>query len=427
MSQAPVRPAARVPGTSPAPGLKVPVPAGASPLDFPAPIPSRTPQLLQRLQLVIALALVIAGAMSAWVITDLRSDLATAPNLAQQYARLGQVQHDLSTAARLADASVILGEAAGDPKAKSAIDQVVAASGLLVEAAKERPQDAAALQEIGGDVLRYSLVISSALGTPRAQALPQLAAAQTQLGDLLTEIQQLQAQLSAEAGSRPWSQGTPAVTLVGLAMIAVVVWVSWVVARRTHRLLNLGLVAAGIALLALIGVAAGAQGTAASASDESRSTQFTRVVNTAAATRHLDAAQQVLSTAVLTQTWSADAEAAFTKESKAAAAASKTEDLPKLSDLNNAQDALAAQLTKGQWAPAATALLSDKSGALANEADAFREAGAQVSDEAVGVAAAAPTDARTTMIAQLVLAIALALIGAALGVLGLYQRLREYR
>ena len=411
----------------PPPTGSPPVPADTSSFDIAPPVPSRTPRLLQRLQVVVALAVLIAGAMSTWVIADLRGDLASAPNLAQQYARLGEVQHDLSAAARLAKVSVILGEAADGANAAAAIDQVVAASGLLVESAKERPQDAAALQAIGGDTLRYSLTLASAVGSPRTQALPRLAVAQKQLDALLGQLDDLQAQLAAEADARPWSQGTPAVWLVCLAMAAVVVWASWLVAQRSHRVVNLGLAAAVVALLSMIGITAAAQGAAVSASEASRSTQFARVVNTTAAVRHLDAAQQVLTTAVLTQTWDATAQANTTTEVKSATAAASKENLTGLSSFTNARDSLDTQMSKGEWKAATSALTDTAKKSLSGAAQAVRDNARSVSDGAVTIASAAPTSARATLVVQLVLVIVVALVGAALGVLGLYQRLTEYR
>ncbi len=427
MSQAPVRPTGPGPATPAVPSGGVPAPSGTSTLDFPTPVPSRTPQLLQRLQVVVALALLVAGMMSAWVIADLRADLAAAPNLAQQYARLGQVQHDLSAAARLAETSVILDENAGGENAKASIEQVVAASGLLVQAAKDRPQDAEALQAIGGGVLRYSLTLASALGASPGKAGPVLVNARDQLDALLGEIDQLQDRLATEAQTRPWSQNTAVVTLTALAMLVVLGWVSWVVARRSHRVLNPGVIAAAIALVVLIGITAAAQLTAESASDSSRSTQFSRVVNTTNAGRHLDAAQLILTTAVLTRTWNNATEADYTAAYKAARSAANAEGLSGLGSFNGAAQPLADHLSAGEWAQAQEALLATGRDSLSGAATTLRESATSVSDSAVAVAAAAPANARANLIAQLVFVIAIALVGAALGVLGLYQRLREYR
>ena len=400
---------------------------GANAPEFPPVVPSRTPQLLQRLQMLVALALLVAGAVSAWVISDLRNDLASAPNLAQQYARLGQVQHSLSNAARLTTESVIAGESAGGTRASGATKQLGTAAGLLVEAARDRPEDAEELSTLSQGVLTYSQTLAAIPGTPRASALAELSAADTQLDKLLSGIASLQDRLTTEAASRPWSQSTPWAALACLAMLAVVVWTSWLVARRSHRILNLGLAAAGAALLVLLGTTAAAQGLAASASDASRGAQFGHVVNTALAVTQLDAAQRILTTAVVTQHWDSTSAATYTKAFQAASEAAAPEDLPSLKSFDTAKGTLTDQLSGGDWKAAATTLLADNAKSLAGTAGAFLDDANAVSASAVTAAATGPQSARTGLVADLVIAIVLALAGAALGVLGLYQRLREYR
>jgi hypothetical protein len=417
-----------IPGTPAAlPGVAAPALPGTAAPEFPPVVPSRTPQLLQRLQVLIALALLVAGAVSVWVISDLRNDLASAPNLAQQYARLGQVQHSLTSAARLTAESVITGEAAGGRRASDATKQLGTAAGLLVEAARDRPQDADELSTLSQAVLTYSQTLAAIPGTPRATALPQLTAADVQLDKLLSGIASLQTRLTTEAASRPWSQSTPWATLACLAMLAVVVWAAWLVAQRSHRVLNLGLAAAGAALLVLLGTTAAAQGLAASASDASRGTQFGHVVNTTLAVTQLDAAQRVLTTAVVTQHWDSTSVAAYTKAFQAASRAAAPEDLPSLKSFDTAKNTLADQMTKGEWKAAATTLLADSNKSLAGTASTFLDDANNVLTSAVTDAATGPASARAGLVADLVVAIVLALAGAALGILGLYQRLREYR
>ncbi len=423
MSKAPVRPTPSSTTSAPsvASGAAL-ITSGTSTLGVPTPVPSRSPQLLRRLQVVVALALLIAGALSVWVVTDLRGDLASAPNLAEQYARLGQVQHSLSAAARLADQSVLLGESADGANATAAIDQVVHASGLLVEAAKERPQDADAVQAIGGNVLRFSMVLSSAVGAPRAQALPRLATAQTQLGDLLGQIDQLQPSWPPRrppsleparrrrigrrrhGGSGGLGPGSSLGAVTGAQPRA---------CRRRHRLVcrDRAHATARTSQQRLAG---------------SRSTITPRGQPTNAV-RHLDAAHQVLTTAVLTQAWNATTKNAYALEFTAASAAARVEGLPQPNDVDTAKEALATRMNQGNWKAATTNLLDTGSDGLSAAADAFRTSASTASDGAVADAAAAPTDARASLVAELVLIIAVALAGAALGVLGLFQRLREYR
>nr|WP_300150472.1 hypothetical protein [Propionicimonas sp.] len=400
---------------------------GVATAEFPPPVPSRTPQLLRRLQVVVALAVLIAGAVSVWVISDLRNDLAAAPNLAQQYARLGQVQHSLTRAADLAARSVVAGQNPQGSAAVAANKEVATANGLLIAAAKDRPQDADALTTLSRGLLDYSVNIHAAAGASRATALPLLADAADQLDHLTSQIDTLQKQLSTEAQARPWSQGSPAALLVALAVIAGIGWVSWVLAHRSHRVLNVGLVAAAVAVLVVLGMTTAAQGAASAASDTSRNVQFTHVVNATAAVTELDTAQHVLTTAVLTQAWTTSSGSAYSKAFDAASAAADRESLAGLKTFDQAKTSLATQMTKGDWTAASTSLLSGDAKGLNEAADAFRDRADAVVSSATATAADEPQSARSGLILQLVIAIVLAVAGAALGVIGIDRRLREYR
>jgi hypothetical protein len=392
--------------------------------DVPTPPPSRTPQLLRRLQALVVLVVLLAGAVCYWVVADLRTDLASAPNLAQQYARLSQVQHNVDAAAEAAARSVLLGESSDGANAKAAVAALATANGLLVEAAKDRPQDAEALRGLGNDLLTYSLSLGAAIGEPLAQAKPLLATANAQRDTVLNGIQSLQTGLTNEASARPWSQTTPWAVVACLAALAAVVWVSWTVARRSHRVLNLGLVGAGVALLLLIGVVTSAQGTAASASGSSRGTQFTKVVNLATAVRQVDAGQRVLSTAVLTQTWTDSASTAWSTAYKEADAAVNDSTL---SSVGTAGKALVGQLSKGDWKGATSAITSSGDTALATASARFVASAQQNAGKAVAAAATAPETGRATLVFGVGLAVVLSLAGAGLGAFGIARRLQEYR
>jgi hypothetical protein len=400
---------------------------GVTTAEFPPPIPSRTPQLLRRLQVAVALAVLIAGAVSVWVISDLRNDLAAAPNLAQQYARLGQVQHSLTRAADLAARSVVAGQNPEGKAAVAAVEEVATANALLIAAAKDRPQDADALAELSRSVLDYSVNIHAAAGASRTAALPLLAGASDQLDNLASQIGTLQKQLSTEAQARPWSQGSPAALLVALAVIAGIGWVSWVLAQRSHRVLNVGLVGAAVAVLLVLGMTTAAQGAASAASDTSRNVQFTHVVNATTAVTELDTAQRVLTTAVLNQTWTTSAGSAFTKAFDAAGAAADQESISGLKAVDSAKSSLVTQMTKGDWKAASAALLGDDSKSVAGAANAFRDRAEAVVGAATATAADEPQSARSGLVLQLVIAIILAVAGAVLGVIGIDRRLREYR
>ncbi|MGC3993196.1 MAG: hypothetical protein QM779_03555 [Propionicimonas sp.] len=394
--------------------------------EFPVPAPSRSPQLLRQLQALVALVVLLAGAVGAWVISDLRDDLASVPNLAQQYARLGQVQHALSAANDLAVRSVLLGESASGTHATAAATQVATANGLIVQAATDRPQDATALADLGEKVLRYSASLAAVAGTSDAAARTGLTASSSQLDDLLASIDNLQGELATEASSRPWSQTSPWAVIVIVVMLGVAGWASWLVARLSHRAVNPGLAGAVAALLLLLVTGVAAQSTAVAASVASRDTEFTHVVNATTAVRQVDTAQRVVTTAVLDQSWDADAQAGYTAAYKAATAAGEGEDLGTLSRFDKQRTAITDALAKGDPKTATSALLSDDSKAFLAAADDFRETADTTSGAAVQAAADEPAAARSELVFHLVATILLALAGAVAGVLGIARRLREY-
>lgn len=395
--------------------------------DVPTPAPSRSPQLLRRLQLVVALVLVLAGGLAAWMIQDLRADLATTPELAQQYARLGDVRHQLNTAATEAARGALLGEPATGTHSAAAGEAVATAAGLLVEAAQARPQDADLLSEAGQGVVRYGKALAAAAGNPRAKAVPLLAAADVQLDTVLDGIGTLQQRLGDEATVRPAGLNAVLAWLPGLALLAVVVWASWLVARLSHRVLNVGLVGSGIAVVVVLALALGAQSAAAQASEVARGTQFGHIVQVATAVDELDRAQRVLTTGVLRHEWTADSQTALDEATSAASDAATSEDLPSLKAFRTASTTIVGALRDGDWTTATATVTAGDEKSLAGATEGFLDSAAKKTAAAVQRAAAAPESAGTELAIQLVAAVAVALAGAFLGVLGLGRRLQEYR
>ncbi len=430
---APAAPTATVPGpagtaASPRPSATVVERATDRPGEPAAPAPSRTPRFLRRLQVLVALAAVLAGALATWVIVDLRADLATSAQAARQYATLGQVHHALNSAADHAARSVLADETAGGQRAKVAGEDLAAAAGLLVDAARAHPEDAQALNAISQQVSRYAQALAPALGGPdHARALSQLAAADTQLDKALEQIETMQAGLSDQAAARPLTQSWAIVVWPLVAGLAVVVWASWALARLSHRVVNLGVAGTALAIVLVATMALGAQASAADAFRVSRTEQFASVVNTAAAVDGLDRAQRVLTSAVLRQSWGSGPDGDYADALAGARKAAAAEALPSLSSYDAAKVALATQMTKRDWAGAAKSLNATSDTALDSLADEFRQAAGSRTSASLAEAEAAPRGAGNVMAAQLVFAILFALAGAALGALGIDRRLQEYR
>lgn len=392
------------------------------------PAPSSSPQLLRRLQVVAALALLVLGALSAWVITDLRSDLASAPGLADQYARLGQVQAALIDAGTTARQGVIAGNGSPSSQADTVGTQLGTASGLLVEAARARPQDAAALVDLSNQLVQYGHLLRAADARDDATAAKFLARADTRLDEqLLPALAELQAGLRTEAASRSWTQSEALVPVLAVAVLAGLVWISWIVARLSRRVLNVGLVAALGCTLVVMWVTLAGQQYAAEATERSRGTNFGDVAALTDSINQVSAAQRLQTTAVFQRRWPAtDAD-----QLKAALAAAK-EQAPSsagntLSQYQAASKALTTLMAKADWAGAEKTLAGTGEESLNSTAAEFVSSVDAARADVVTAASVEPSDARTGLTVQFWMVIAAALGGAALAGFGLQQRLREYR
>ncbi len=402
--------------------------ATAGPQEFVPPQPSRTPQLLRRLQAGAALALLLLGALSTWVISELRTDLATAPGVSAQYARLGEVQSRLLEANTLAAQGVIMGNGAMTDRAEAAGARLNEAAGLLVTAATARPQDTQALAAISGHLVSYGQLLRAADGRDAKVATGLLDRADTQLDDqLLPELAALQAGLTNEAAARSWTESEILVPWLAVLTVGFLGWISWFVAQRSRRVLNLGLIGAMVAALGIIWVTTAAQQAAAVASNESRGTEFSRVVGLTEATNQLGTAQRLQVHAVLVRSWSGPEANAVDAAVKAAGTTGLASADSILTDYTAARKKLAGLMSKGDWKGAAGPALANGAKDLAGIARSFDEAVSQARGNAVVAAASSPDQVRGNLMWQLGAAFLAALVGAALAVAGLEQRLQEYR
>lgn len=406
-------------------------PAGATagPLEFVPPRPSRTPQLLRRLQAGAALTLLLLGALSTWVITELRTDLTSAPGVSAQYARLGEVQSRLLAANTLAAEGVIKGNGSSIDRAEATGTRLNEAAKLLVAAATARPQDTEALATISGNLVSYGRLLQAADGRDAKTATVFLGRAGTLLDQqLLPELAALQKGLTAEAAARSWAESEFFVPLLAVTAAAFLGWVSWVVAQRSRRVLNPGLVGAIVAALIIGWVIVAAQQAGAAASTDSRQTQFSQVAGLTEAANQLGTAQRVQANAVLVRSWSdADAKVVAAAVKSAQNASDLAPSVPNLADYTRAQQKLADLMVKGDWTGAGGLVLASGKDDLDFIATRFDTAVSGARSEAVVAAASSPDGVRNALLWQLGAAVLAALVGAGLAVAGLEQRLREYR
>ena len=396
--------------------------------EFSPPPPSRTPQLLRQLQVVAALVLLVLGGVGTLLVTQLRTDLDSAPQVAAQSARLGEVQTRLVTAATLAAEGVL--KVPGDTAnpAADAVTKVGEASALLIEAATARPQDTKALAELSSEVSAYGAALRAADGRDTATSRDLLAKAGKQLDtQILPDLTALQTSLAAEASAQ--SSGVMFVMpVLGLAAAAFLIWVSWVVAQRSRRVLNLGLVGAIVGVLVISWVTLAAQQGTAVATGQSRGAQFTRVTGLNTATSQVDTARRIQAESLLARSWpDAQAKAVTAAIDAAEKAADTSAAKSDLSVYRKAASALAALMAKADWAGAdKLSLTGEKTGVIVTS-NAFGQTISQDRAQATTAAAAAADELRSGLPWQLAAVILATLVGAGLAVAGLAQRLVEYR
>ncbi len=274
----------------------------------------------------------------------------------------------------------------------------------------------------------FGVALRAADGRDTATARSLLEAADKQLdGQVLPDLAILQEALATEASAQAlgWAFVMPA---LGLAAAGFLIWVSWVVAQRSRRALNLGLVGALVAVLVIGWVTLAAQQATGVAAGQSRGAQFARVTNLNEGSTQIDRARRVQAEALLARSWSdAQAKAVDAAIDAAAIAADTTSARSQLANYRTAARALAGQLAKADWAAAGKlALSTDKSGVAATSA-AFQKTVAAGRTQAATAAAEAAAEVSGGLPWQLAAVILAALVGAGLAVAGLAQRLVEYR
>jgi hypothetical protein len=390
--------------------------AGEPQLTERPPQPSRTPRRLRQLQLVAVIALLVFGVVGFVQVLDLRSQLSSAPNLADQYARLGAIETDLVEAGNL---TALHGLGASSTQAS---DRIAQASTTLIVAAAERPGDRDALAALNAATLRYGSLLDQA-----AQTLPPTAplaqADQVLNTELRPGLATLRTNLATEAKVRSWGfDGVPLWASAALVLGALIL-ISVLTARSSHRVLNAGLVGAVAAAVIITIIGAIAISTAIAADQTSRNTQFQLVGKLNTGRLLLADLRAGQARAALSTTLSAADLARLTDLAKQLEA-SKT---PQGSTGKSAallHRAITVSLSKSAWPAATTALLSADT---AKADDAFEAAALRATSEAVTAASSEPRTATNALTVMAVFILALAVIGAGAAFAGIGVRLKEYR
>ena len=437
---APVAASTAAPSAAPAPGAAGgPGPRGVDTASSSPPVAGRrfalpTASVLRALRLLTVLACLLAGAAGAYVLNLTISSLDTIDAGTQQVLRLEQVKGDVLRADGLATAGLAQGTSAS--ALTDYTDALSEASRLVVEASRAQPLDQADLTSVNGGLLTYALTMErarTAYPQNNAGGLKVVAEAGAVLSsgtvpalDKLIAANQARVD-AARASDRIWAVGLALVPV--LLLLGASVWV----ARRTRRVLNIGLVLALTASVLLWRLVDTNLASAAGVVDAARSGSLQTA--SAAATAYSSLAEaksiegrellQPATTASLDASWAAAANAATAAAGKLdgyaagqvqGRLAAYTSAHVTLADLLKAN-----RVTEGRAAAASTTTGVTPTYRAASDAlsAAFSDATEQTRRDV-----AAQRDA---LAFGTVLAVLLGLFGAVAAWVGLARRLREYR
>ena len=390
------------PAAAPATGAELSIPVVQPPA-------SHTPRTLRRYQLIAAVAVLILGLLAVIQLTQLRTALSAAPALGVQHVRLGEVSAALSAAGNSAAADALAGS-----RTLQSAPLIAEAAGLLVAVAAAEPSEAAAISAINADLVRYGQLLATG-EFEKAAAL-----ADDSIQPALDQVSQ---RLSAQAIPDLWWTSPLAAIGVGVLVLAALAWISYRVAQRSHRVVNVGLAVAMLAVVAISGLAAAGTPVSAGAQQGGRSVVDASAQLTGAQLQ-ADAATRALLDSARLKKWDKTAQEAFATADQQAADgfSDKTADL--YAKLQGARKPVTTALAAGDWARATTLLTRDAG--LAGAATALTE---DITDRRAALGSSTTTDSAAEALLLLFQAgtAVLALAGAFLAVRGLQTRIEEYR
>jgi hypothetical protein len=396
---------------------------------------SDTPQRLRLLSIGAVAVGIVVGLVGALVFSALAYSLYRAEADTAQLIRVQQIQTNLLVADATATNAFLVG-GLEPPAQRATYDQALTTTGALIaQAARAQPADADALAALNQRVLDYTGAIEQARANNR-QGLPigaqylRMASAQLR-SDAMPILEALVSNNAERATMRmDLRLGYVFVGIAVLGLAAVIAGQVWL-ARRFKRTINIGMLAASIALLlALVGGTIGLQQVSSSVGSI-RSGSFAAV--NAAADARIDAsnAKSNESLTLIARGSGASFEDAWKTSSDAVVAS-----LGKLGGSAPADEwasymAVHKQIRTlddgGQW-DAAVGLATGSGPKSANAAfNAFDTHLTGTLDQVSRQASAGLSGPRTALVIAAILILLVGLAAAELGRRGVAARLREYR
>jgi hypothetical protein len=389
--------------------------------------------LLRASRLIAALACLIAGAVGAWVLTATSTSLGDINQGTQQILRLSQIKGDVLRADGLATNGLAQGTAASALTDYNAA--LKEAAQLTIEASQAQPADNADLTAVNAGLLNYVLTMERARTAYPKDAAGGLGyvtdAGSTLSKDTVPALDKLitanQRRVdAARASDRVWAAGLALVPV--LLLLGISLWL----ARRTKRVLNLGLLIALAASVVLWRLVDTNLVTSAGAVDGARAGSLQTATAAATAYSELADAKSVEGRELLQPTTVAALEPAWT-----ASMADVTAAVGKLGGQSSSVSGLV-----GSYSTAHTALatllrankLTDAKASAASTTTGVNPSYKTASDALSKVFSDAKAATASTMAAQQdglrvasIIAVLLGLLGALASWIGVTRRLGEYR
>ena len=212
--------------------------------------PMTTSRVLALWRLVVVLSCLAVAVIGPLVLNENRASLERVNAAAQQVLLLKSVRGDL-LAAEASGTHALLITAPGQEPDRQFAEDLATASEKFTRAATLSPPDAESMAPVGASLTRYAAELSRAMATGSTTAMGQ--ASDFLQGDLLVQLDVLISDnlvwLEVSTADQRWLSALVAMPIV-LILIA-----SVVAARRTRRVLNLGLVIAlaiSVSILVLV-------------------------------------------------------------------------------------------------------------------------------------------------------------------------------
>lgn len=277
-----------------------------------------TPRLLSSLQVISTLLALIFGVGSLLLMLATRTGIHTAAHDAEQFIRIQNIEASLLSAHARAANAFLIGGAISPTDREAFGKDLVNVAGGIVDASNAQPGDREALAKLNADLTVYVQQIEGAL-TSNQQGIPVATtyldeAARTLQDKLLPTLEAL-----SRTNSQRIDEAAPARSDIGRFWIRsdVRAWLTvglgavWfgtlltsliLTARRTHRVINLGLVIAALLVLTGTLLAASFMNSASSTIESARSVELSDVRNAATARVHAYQAKANESLALITGT-----------------------------------------------------------------------------------------------------------------------------